>query len=225
MYFKHSLLFFLTLLSFAIYSCGGDADTTEEDNEDGIEVTFEDENGDKQTVNVNIDTDDIQNGIADALQDASDAIRNSETDEDVEAMDFRDLKDILPERLLGMDRTDHSGERTSAMGFTLSQAEAEYEEDDQRLDVQVVDAGQAGMMKLGMVAWASVSIDRESDDGYERTSTIDGHKAYEKWDSGTGNAELIFFYDERYIITLKGDGLEGDDLRKALNRIDYDDLD
>ncbi|MEO0873599.1 MAG: hypothetical protein AAFY48_03245, partial [Bacteroidota bacterium] len=139
--------------------------------------------------------------------------------------DFRDLKDILPERLLGMDRTEHGGERTSAMGFTLSQAEAEYEEDDQRLDVQVVDAGQAGMMKLGMVAWASVSIDRESDDGYERTTTIDGHKAYEKWDSGTGNAELIFFYDDRYIITLKGDGVEGDDLRKALNRIDYDDLD
>ncbi len=225
MYRKYSLLFFLTLLSFAMYSCGGSAAEEEQDNDDGIEVTYEDENGDQQTVNVNIDTDYIQESLSDALQEASNAIRITENGEGVEAMDFRDLKEILPSRLLGMDREKHTGERTSAMGFTLSQAEADYEEDDKNLDVQIVDAGQAGMKKLGMVAWASVSVDRESDDGYERTTMIDGHKAYEKWDANSGKAELIFFYNERYIITLKGYGLEGDDLRKALNRIDYDDLD
>ena len=227
MYRKHSLLFFLALLTFATFSCGGDAAPEEEaDNEDGgITVTIEDENGDEQSVNVNLDTDDLKNGLADALQDASDAIRNSESGEDVEAMDFRDLKDILPSRLLGMDRENHTGERTSAMGFTLSQAEADYEDGDERLRVSVVDAGQAGMMKLGMVAWASVEMDRESDNGYERTTTIDGHKAFEKWEADTGEAQLILFYKERYIITLDGDNLDDDDLRKALRRIDYEDLD
>ncbi len=231
MYRKHSLLFLLALLSLAIVACGSDQteeETNTEGDGDGITVTVEGEDGDKQSINIDIDENDlngIQNGIADALQEASDALRNNSNGEEVEVMGFRDLKEIMPGRLLGMERTKHTGEKTSAMGFAISQAEAEYEDGAQNLEVQVVDAGQFGMMKMGVAAWATMEIDRESDTGYERTIEIDGHKAYEKWDAHSGRAELILLYKDRYIITLKGDGLDEDDMRKALRRIDYDDLD
>ena len=39
MYRKHSLLFFLTLLSFAVYSCGGDA-AQEEEQADNNGIAF-----------------------------------------------------------------------------------------------------------------------------------------------------------------------------------------
>lgn len=231
MYRKHSLLVLLALLSFAMVACGGDqaqeASNAEEDG-DGITVTVEGEDGDKETINIDIDEDDLgnmQNGLADALQEASNALRNSSNGEEVEVVGFRELKEIMPGRVLGMERTKHTGEKTSAMGFAISQAEAEYEDGAQRLEVQVVDAGQFGMMKMGVAAWATMEIDRESDTGYERTIEIDGHKAYEKWDAHSGKAELVLLYKDRFIITLKGDGLDEDDMRKALRRIDYDDLD
>lgn len=227
MYRKNSLLLLFTILSFALLSCGGNEPNEEvESDGDGIKVTVEDENGETQTVNIDLDQNDIdqlQNGLADALQDASNALRNADT-EDVEIMGFRELKAVLPERLLGMDRTSHKGEKSGAMGFSISQAEAEYEEDDKSLSVQVVDAGKLGMMKAGMAAWATLEIDKESDDGFERTTTIDGHKAFEKYDSRSGDSELIFLYKDRYIITLNGNGLDDDDLRKALRRVDYEDL-
>lgn len=231
MYRRHSLLFLLALLSFTIVACGSDQAQDEgntENDGDGITVTVEGEDGEKETINIDIDEDDfnnIQNGLADALQEASDALRNGNDGEEVEVMGFRDLKEIMPGRLLGLERTKHTGEKTSAMGFAISQAEAEYEDGAQRIEVQVVDAGQFGMMKMGVAAWATMEIDRESDTGYERTIEIDGHKAYEKWDAHSGEAELVFLYKDRYIITLKGDGFDEDDMQKALRRIDYDDLD
>ena len=229
MYRRHSLLFFFVLAGFLLVSCGGEEPKEEvETTEDGIRVTVETEDGETQTVNIDLDEDDVdqlQNSLADALQEASDAIRNSNNGEEVEVMGYRELKEILPGRLLGMERTKHTGEKTSAMGFAISQAEAEYEDGAKSLDVEVMDAGQFGIMKAGVAAWATMEIDREGDTGYERTIEIDGHKAYEKWDAHSGEGELVLLYKERYIISLKGDGLAEGDLRKALNRIDYDDLD
>lgn len=226
---KYSLLFVLALMSFATYSCGGDQPQEEvTSDEDGINITIEDEDGETQTVNIDLDEGDLnelQNGLADALQEASNALRDGENGESVEVVGFRELKELMPARLLGMDRTSHSGEKSGAMGFTISQAEAEYEDDDQSLHVQIMDAGDFGLMKAGVAAWATVEIDKESDNGYERTFELDGHKAFEKWDARSGDAELVLLYNDRFIITLNGDGLEGDDLRKALRRIDYEDLD
>jgi len=224
-----SLLFLLSGMSFLTFSCGSDKAAEEETSDtDGINITVENDEGEKESVTINLgegDMKDLQNGLADAFAEASESLRkNAENGETVEVMNFRDLKAILPDKLLGMDRTKHTGEKTGAMGFTISQAEAKYQEDDKSIDVTVLDAGQMGIAKLGMVAWANVSIDREGDFGYERTTEIDGHKAFEKWDADSGVGELTFFYDDRFIISLKGKKLGEDDLRKALNRIDYEDL-
>ncbi|WP_367389602.1 hypothetical protein [Lewinella sp. LCG006] len=229
MHRKLSLLFLLSGLSVLTFSCGGDKAAEEETSDtDGINITVENDEGEKESVTINLgegNMKDLQNGLADAFAEASESLRkNAENGETVEVMNFRDIKAILPDKLLGMDRTKHTGEKTGAMGFTISQAEAKYQEDDKSVDVTVVDAGQMGIAKLGMVAWASVEVDREGDFGYERTTVIDGHKAFEKWNADSGVGELIFFYDDRFIITLKGEKLGEDDLRKALNRIDYEDL-
>lgn len=228
MHRKLSLFLLLSGISFLTFSCGGDKATEDTADTDGINITVENDQGEKESINIDLgegDMKELQSGLADAFAEASKTLRNNaENGETVEVMNFRDIKAILPDKLLGMDRTKHTGEKTGAMGFTISQAQAEYKEDDKSMEVQVVDAGQMGMAKLGMVAWASVEVDREGDFGYERTTKIDGHKAFEKWNADSGVGELIFFYDDRYIITLKGRKLGEDDLRKALNRIDYDDL-
>jgi gamma-glutamylcysteine synthetase len=229
MYHQLFRLCLLSGLALFTFSCGSDQATEENntDQDDGINITYENDQGEEQSINIDLQEEDLQNlqnNLADAFEQASASLRENADGEQVEAMNFRDLKELLPTSLLGMDRTKHQGEKSGAMGFTISQAEAEYQEDDKRLKVQVVDAAQMGMAKLGMVAWTSIEVDKEGDFGYERTTMIDGNKAFEKWDAKTSKGELIILYNDRYIINLDGRNIDGDDLRKALKKIDLDDL-
>ncbi|MEZ4988581.1 MAG: hypothetical protein R2795_26765 [Saprospiraceae bacterium] len=213
-------------LGIATFACGNDQPPAEEQS-GGINISIEDENGQTRDVNINLDEKDIQgvqNTIADALEQASQSLREGGS-EPVEVKGYQELKALLPETLLGMERTTHKGEKTSAFGFKVSQAEAAYKGgDDRSLNVTFMDTGNTGLAKLSLAAWTTMDIDREGDDGYERTTTIDGFKALETWEAATGDASLIYFYQNRYLITLKGSGVDGDDLRRALKKVDYDSL-
>lgn len=217
-----SLLFLFAIGSLLLLpACGGEeaAAAEQEDGGNSITIKTEGENGESVDININ-NTEDL----SEALNQVADALNNNSEGEEVEVMNFRDIKETMPKRLLGMDREKHQGETTGAMGFKISQAEARYEDGDKSIDVMIVDSGNMGFAKLGTAAWAMVEIDKESDEGYERTLQIDGHKAYEKWNANTGKGELSLFYKERYIVNLEGRGLEMDDLHKALKRLDLDEL-
>jgi hypothetical protein len=205
----------LAILGLGLLACGGNGsqenDTSASENQDGV-ITIETEDG-----NVTID--------ANELEAAMDEFKASMDDQaDVEVMNFRELKAVLPDRLLRMDRTEHTGETTGAFGMKFSTAEATYEDGDRRLEIVIMDAAKMGVAQLGAALWTQVEIDRESDDGYERTITIDGHRGYEKFDTRSGDAELAIFYKDRYLITLDGRQLDMDDLRNALDDLDLNEL-
>ncbi len=209
------LLLALFAVLFALPSCGGE----EKQEEDKAEITIEtkDENGDNVKVEINT------NELEDAMNKVAEALNNTDG-QDVEVMNFRDIKEAIPDRLIGIDRTNIKGETTGAMGFKISQAEAEFEEDDKYMHVSIVDASAMGMARMGAAAWMNLEVDKENDDGYERTTTIDGNKAYEKWTSRTEKGELHMFYNDRYIVSIEARGIDMDDLQRALSRLDLDEL-
>lgn len=100
----------------------------------------------------------------------------------VEPVDFRQLKELLPELVDGMQRAEVSGEKSTALGMTISKAEARYTGEDRRvIDVTISDIGNAsGLASLALYAWANNEIDKDSPTGYEKTTTFRGYKAYEK---------------------------------------------
>lgn len=136
-----------------------------------------------------------------------------------EVVDFRVLKDALPEKLAGLPRTSHSGEKTSFASIQVSTAQANYNEGDKRLDVTITDTGGFGMAMAGLAAWSNVDLDRESDTGYERTTMINGHKAFEKFDNNSNYGEVSMIYDKRFIVALNGTNIPIDDLRDAAKKI------
>lgn len=173
--------------------------------------------------------DDLNDDLAGALNKVQDALKDVEKNlkngEDVEIADFRDLKEVLPKRLLGMDRYSHTGEKSGVTGFKISQATAKYKDGDRRLEINIVDSGGMALASLGAAAWTMLDVDRETDDGYERTTTIDGYKAYEKFDSRRGEAEISIFYKDRFLVAIKGDNLKKGDAENVLDKLDLDDLD
>ncbi|MHA4736690.1 hypothetical protein [Dyadobacter sp. MSC1_007] len=163
---------------------------------------------------------------ADALQAIADKAKAMGDREAVDPVDFRKLKDLLPENISGMSRTEATGEKTGAMGFTVSTAQAKYKgSGDESLDIEIVDTGGiAGVSTMALAAWSIAEIDKETTTGYEKTTKIDGHRAFEKFDNENKSGEINILVGERYVVNVQGNNISVDQLKDALKSIDLDKL-
>jgi hypothetical protein len=144
----------------------------------------------------------------------------------VEPVDFRQLKELLPESVDGMQRAEVSGEKSTALGMTISKAEARYTGEDRRvIDVTISDIGNAsGLASLALYAWANNEIDKDSPTGYEKTTTFRGYKAYEKYSTRDHSGEMGVLIAKRFVVEAKGDAVSIEDLKGVLNKLDLSKL-
>ncbi len=181
---------------------------------------------------VDSDVEEAKDDLEVAMEEVEEAI-NKLKDEAVEhekdgemekVVNFRELKKILPKRVAGISMTDSSGETGGVFGLKISTAEAEYKKGDQKIEVSIADVGGFGSTVLAIANWTDMEFDRESSDGYERTTTIDGYKAFEKYNERSESGELAIFYDDRFIVTIKGKNVSESDLKSTLRKLDLKDL-
>lgn len=144
----------------------------------------------------------------------------------VEPVDFRTLKDLLPENLAGLKRVSSEGSRTKVMGIAASTAEAVYQDGKGgRMKVAITDAGTLTGLAAVAVAWIHVEIDKEGDSGYERTTTIEGRKAYERYEKATKTGKLDVVAAGRFLVAAESTGLDMKAFRAAIAKIDLAKLD
>jgi hypothetical protein len=136
-----------------------------------------------------------------------------------EVVDFRILKEALPEKIVGMERITHNGNKTGFGGLKISTAEAEYQDGDKKMSINIIDTGGLGVALAGMAAWSQLEVDNESDDGYERTTMIDGKKAIEKYNRKSKEGEISVISANRFIVSVSGRNIEESDLRTAVSKI------
>lgn len=194
---KKSLLF-VSVIAVSLWSCGGSEEKQQE----------------KEPGNA-----------MEAIQQMADKAKEMQEKGPVDPVDFRKLKEMLPSSAGGMERTEATGEKNGAMGFSLSQVEGKYEKDEANMEVNIVDTGGVGgMAMMGMAAWAMAEVDKETATGYEKTTTIDGHKAYEKYDNEGKDGELNVLVGNRFIVTVKGRNVSMDQMKDTLDDIDLSKL-
>lgn len=138
--------------------------------------------------------------IQDAMNQVQDAMKQLNDGEEVEVVNFRELQKLLPEKFNGYERTSKGGETTGAMGMTVSTAEATYEKDGRQIELDIIDTGGLGMAMMGLAAWTSVTVDREDENGYERTGKMDGYKSFEKFRKDGGSSQVSVIVDGRFIL-------------------------
>jgi len=145
----------------------------------------------------------------------------------VETVDFHKLKDLLPADLPGMKRTEATGEKNAAMGMQISNAEGRYSnEQGASVTLKIADIGSmTGLAGMAAYAWAATSIDRETETGYEKTSTFNGYKSHEKYDKQTKSGELSVLVGNRFTVEADGNGIDMDALKAALGKVDLGKLD
>jgi hypothetical protein len=140
----------------------------------------------------------------------------------VEPVSYKDLKALLPEEVSGFKRKETKGEKNGAMGLSIAEASARYEgEGGASLRIKIVDVGSlSGPMAMGLAGWASLEIDRESDDGYEKTTTFSGRKAVEKYNNGSKHGEIKVLLSNRFIVEVDGHQMKMDDIKAAAGKLD-----
>lgn len=143
----------------------------------------------------------------------------------VEPVNFRELKTLLPESINGLKRGEESGERTATAGIKVSHAQARYgsggESGGPWLRLKITDAGSMrGFAGMAAAAWAMVDIDRETPNSYEKTSIDNGRRMHEKWDGKDKRGEVDMIVGGRFIVEIRGTGIEMKDLKQAINAID-----
>ena len=198
----------ISIFTFLYLGCGGssnDGDTT------GQAATEETGGAASEPKNI----EEAMNEVQKALQGDG---------EKKEVVDFRALKELLPEKVAGMERTAHSGEKAGAMGFNMSTASAEYRDGDKELELAIVDFAAVATAMMGITAWASVEIDREDENGYERTTTVEGYKAFEKYSNKNKSGELSLLVADRFIITLKGRNMDEKSFKSAIDELNLKQL-
>ena len=208
---KNLFCLFVLASGLILTACSSDKKNNDSKDEN-TETSGNDSNGEGYNSN--------PKNMQDAMQNAEKAMKDLQGGKQVAVVPFRELQEFLPEKLAGYERTKKSGETTGALGMNVSHAKATYKDGDQQIKVDVVDTGGLGSAMMGMAAWSSIVIDKEDDNGYERTSTLDGYKCFEKFRKSGSSSELSVIVGDRFLVTASGRTEDMGNLKKVIKDMD-----
>lgn len=144
---------------------------------------------------------------------------NMSNEEPKEVVDAKLLKELLPDEAAGLARKSAESEKVGAMGFMVSKAEAKYKNDESSIEINIIDVAGTGAL-MGMAAWSMMDMDKETENGYEKTTTYKGNKAYEKYNSKNRDGEMAVIVAKRFVVTVKGRDIEMDKIKDTFDDID-----
>jgi hypothetical protein len=149
-------------------------------------------------------------------------------DEKTAPIDFRKLKEQMPETLVGIKRSSLDGQKIASEGFAMSQAEAHYakqseneEENLPKVHVVYTDfgSGAGSTAKVTAGVWAQAEIDQESDDGYTKTVKVNGTTGMETYSKSSKAGTLELVVAERFLLRIATTNLPADQLQKIAKEL------
>jgi hypothetical protein len=161
--------------------------------------------------------------LDDFVDKAKEVQKSMEEGKKYEVVDFRELKALLPENLGDLKRTNAEGEKSGAMGFTISKAEADYNNEDnsQRIDIEITDmTGASGFAGLAAWGWAMADIDKETENGYEKTTKYKGHKAFEKYNNEYQDGSIEVLVSGRFMVSVSGNNVPMATIKSSIDAVD-----
>ena len=161
----------------------------------------------------------------DALKKMADQAEKMQKEGPVETVDFRKLKELLPADADGLARKEATGEKNGMAGFNISTAKGDYRNEDssQSIEINIVDAGGTGAL-MGLAAWSIIEVDKETENGYEKTTKFGDYKSYEKYDNTSKDGEIAVLVNDRFVVTARGNGVEMAQIKASLEDVDLSKL-
>lgn len=193
-------------LLFIMVACNTESKSPEEKAAEAMEKTMQDLEKNMEKTGKN-----VENNLEDAMSNLEKTMENLKGEHKIkDPISFREFKPVVKETFAGLPQTDLEGSNAGTMGFDVSTLKAEFKEGDKSVRLEIFDTGGLGMAAMGMAAWTMAKIDKESKNGYERTTTFEGHKAYEKCEGK--RCELTVFVENRIIYKVEATNVDMDDI-------------
>lgn len=119
---------------------------------------------------------------------------------------FRDLIALLPD-VDGWERSEPTGERMTSP-FPFSNAEARYTRGSANVKVTMTDSGFNQFLLAPYAMFLKAGFERESTDGYEKSTQLNGHPGWETWSTSGNRGELNALVGKRYLVQIEGRNLD-----------------
>lgn len=162
---------------------------------------------------------------ADAAQQSAEAVMaamfGGKDGKPLESLEPEQLKSFLPASVDGMKRTATSASRESGMGMQISNASADYASDDgsRRISIKLSDAPM--MSKMGALrGLMSSESSRETEDGFEKTYTRNGHQIEEKWNGRSGRGTYGVMVGSRFTVKAEGNAERFEQIQAVVESVD-----
>jgi hypothetical protein len=137
----------------------------------------------------------------------------------VDPVDFKLLQAAIPD-VSGWERSKPTGERMT-LPVRFSQATAKFTKGDARIEQKITDSALNQLLMAPFTMVLAAGYSKETSEGFERSVTIAGSPALEKWDSDARRGELTVVINKRFLVELEGRGLSSDkDLRDFIAHTD-----
>jgi hypothetical protein len=120
---------------------------------------------------------------------------------------FRDLQAAFP-AVNGWTMDKPKGERMTAP-VAFSQTETRYRMGDAQIEVKIVDSAFQQMLVAPWAMFLAAGYEKETDDGYEKSTVLNGHPGFEKWNDRRKSGELNLVVAKRFLVSLEGQRLTG----------------
>jgi hypothetical protein len=137
-----------------------------------------------------------------------------------EPVSFRDLQAAFP-TVSGWTMDKPKGERmTSPVAF--SQTETRYKNGEQEIEVKIVDSAFNQILVAPWAMFLTAGYEKETDDGYEKSTTVSGNPGFEKWDDKRKDGEVNIVVAKRFLVSVEGNQLaDVKQLHDFAARIDF----
>jgi hypothetical protein len=176
-------------------------------------------------------TEEIQNNVESGMAKVGEALERIgsrlKEDSKVEVVNYNEFKALLPKRVEGFDLVDLDGSNKSALGIRFSKLEAQYEnaDDDIDMEIAILDLGtMKGLTTMGF-DWMDREIKNEDIDGFERTTKFGGYPGFEsaQYRGSFVNAQGVAIVENRFVVAvnIKGESLDKDLMEKVFDEFSF----
>lgn len=127
-----------------------------------------------------------------------------QTDADVEVVDWRDFKAMIPGELGPFQRVAWEGENSGALGIRIAKIRGSYESGANTMKLSVIDLGTIKSAAMKGLDLLDAEIDRENVDGLQKTREWNGYPGYIATDHQ--RAIGVAVVEDRFVVSaeLKG---------------------
>jgi len=172
--------------------------------------------------------DEAKKGIGAYSKIAKEAKKMSEDLQDLselEPLTSEQFKEWMPDKIGDMKRTGFKNNALGMMNVSSSEATYKDEAGDQEIKVTIIDGAGTGSFAIAGVRMAvAADMEEENEYGYKKTVKHDGTKALEEYKNSGERTTLMFLQDERFGVTVNGDGMQPDDVWNKVDDLNLDKL-